>query len=148
MRRTFLLVAGVLLSVAALGLDSPKDYGNKVLVDELEGTWQLTEYEFNGQKVKPDPLEVVTFRAGAYVSNYSDGDTFRGSYRLDPTHQPPHLNEVPANGPYQGQTVKYIYQLDRDTLRIAFMAAEDDMRRPQGFNDKGIYVETYKRVKK
>jgi uncharacterized protein (TIGR03067 family) len=148
MRRTILACAGVLLSTVALGSDSPKEYDDATAVDELQGSWQLTEDEFNGQKVKPDPLEVVTFRGGAYVSNYSDGDTFRGSYRLDPTHQPPHLNEVPANGPYQGQTVKYIYQLDRDRLRIAFMAGKDDMRRPQGFNDEGVYVETYKRVKK
>ena len=147
MRRTVCLLAVVLLVVPSLGSDAPRGYdGEAVWDDELQGTWQWDE--FNGRKVETNLREVLTFRSGTYTSSYSDGDTFRGSYRLDPTRKPPHLDEVPSNGPYRGQTVKYIYQLDRDTLRIAFMAAEDDMRRPQGFNDKGVYVETYKRVKK
>ena len=149
MRRIVWLLAGVLLVMLSVGSDSPREYSDGATeVDELQGTWQWTGDEFNGRKVETRLQEVLTFRNANYTSKYSDGDTFRGSYRLDPTRKPPHLDEVPSNGPYQGQTVKYIYQLDRDTLRIAFMAAEDDMRRPQGFNDKGVYVETYKRVKK
>ena len=149
MRRIVWLLAGVLLVMLSLGSDSPRGYSDGATeADELQGTWQWIGDEFNGRKVETKLREVLTFRNGTYTSHYSDGDTFRGSYRLDPTRKPPHLDEVPSNGPYQGQTVKYIYHLDCDTLRIAFMAAKDDMRRPQGINDKGVYVETYKRVKK
>ena len=42
-------------------------------------------------------------------------------------------------------TVKYIYQIDGDTLRIA--RTMNDEQRPQGFNDKGVFISTYKRVK-
>jgi uncharacterized protein (TIGR03067 family) len=149
MRRIVRLLAGVLLVLPSLASDSPRGYDDGVMEeDSIEGTWQWTDDELDGRKVESNLQEVLTFRSGTYSSNYSDGDTFRGSYRLEPTRKPPHLDEVPSNGPYRGQTVKYIYQRDRDTLRIAFMAAEDDRRRPQGFNDKGVYVETYKRVKK
>ena len=39
MRRTILLLAGVLLSVAALGSDSPKEYGSDIEMEGVEGTW-------------------------------------------------------------------------------------------------------------
>jgi hypothetical protein len=39
MRRTIVLLAGVLLSVVALGSDSPKEYDDRTEVVDIEGTW-------------------------------------------------------------------------------------------------------------
>ena len=46
--------------------------------------------------------------------NFGDGKTWRGKYRIETTYNPPHLDWIQANG-----DIKYIYQIDGDTLRIA-----------------------------
>ena len=42
MRRTILLLAGVLLSPVALGSDSPKEYDDKMVTVGTERAWRLT----------------------------------------------------------------------------------------------------------
>ena len=145
MRRTILLLAGVLLSAVALGSDSPKEYDDRTEYVGIEGTWRLTRIESNGEKDNSPGNEVITFLSGTYTNN-SGGDTRRGTYRADPTRKPPHLNLMPSIGPYKGQTIKKIYQLDGDMLRIGSQMPIS--QRTQGFNDPSTYVEIYKRVKK
>jgi uncharacterized protein (TIGR03067 family) len=146
MRRTVLMLAGVLLSVVALGSDSPKEYDNATTLGPLEGTWQLTEIQCNGHKINLDFQMVVTYRGGTYMLN--DGETFRGRYRVDPNRNLAYLDRIPSCGYSRGQTFKFIYQIEGDTLRIAYTHAPEDTPRPQGFNDAGVFVDTYKRVKK
>jgi hypothetical protein len=73
MRRTILLLAGVLLSAVALGSDSPKEYDDKTEVAGIEGTWQLTEDEFNGVKMKPCTQLVTSYRSGTYTCQSLSG---------------------------------------------------------------------------
>jgi uncharacterized protein (TIGR03067 family) len=147
MRRTILL-AGVLLSVVALGSDSPKGYDDKTEVAGIEGTWRLTELEFHGRKIDLPVQRVTTLRGETYTVNVSKGEILRGSFHIDPAHKPPHLDWMPTSGTFKGHTVKCIYQIDGDTLRIASNPGVDDKKQyPQGFNDNGAVVETYKRVK-
>jgi uncharacterized protein (TIGR03067 family) len=141
MRRTVWLLVGVLLGVVAMGSDSPKEYDDVMVPDPLEGMW-LLKYE------GIDFQEVMILRGGTYTINYSDGDTNRGNYRINPTRKPPHLDYIPSKGECRGQTLKRIYQIDGDTLKIAWIRDESDKRRPQGFNDDGIVIKIYKRVKK
>ena len=143
MRRTMLLLAGVLLSVVALGSDSPKEYDDKVNADEIEGTWQWTEFEGElfGMKYHPTHYSEMTLRNGIFKLTVPE---WHGRYRLDPTHKPAHLDWMPANR----QTLKFIYQIDGDTLKIAGFPHEPTKPRPQAVNDKGVTVWTYKRVKK
>jgi hypothetical protein len=49
MRRTVILLMGVLLSVMALGSDSPKEYDDKTEVKTLEGSWQQVAVEMDGR---------------------------------------------------------------------------------------------------
>ena len=139
MRRTILL-AGVLLSVVALGSDSQKEYDDKTTVDPLEGTWRLIGSEFEGKKMDiPVEFAMWTFRRGTYTIDDGDGNPVqRGTYRIDATQKPAHLDMG---------TAKFIYQIDGDTLRHATLAGAYDTPRPQGFYDKAIVVRTYKRVK-
>jgi uncharacterized protein (TIGR03067 family) len=147
MRRLFLLFA-VLFVVPLSGSDSPKEYDDRTETIGIEGTWRLTEVEYGGQKRKTDlPKAMLTYRSGTYTANYTGGDTFRGSYRIAPTRKPSHLDQLPSNGSDQGQTIKFIYQIDGDTLRIARIMSAFTTSRPQGFDDDHIFVVTYKRVK-
>ncbi len=136
MRRTVLLLAGVLPSVVALGSDSPKEYDNRVkVVDELQGKWQLTEFEDKTANRKPGWQCVKTFRSGICMFQWTDGDTIQTRYYIDTTRKPPHLDM---------DTYKCLYQIDGNTLRIAW---RNDQQRPQGFKDDGVNINIYERVK-
>jgi uncharacterized protein (TIGR03067 family) len=147
MRRTVLLLAGVLLAVVALGSDSPKDYDDKTEVAGIEGTWRLIELESSGKKQKPSTQHVLTIHNGTYTYVDGEGDPVRVNCQIDPARNPPHLNIIPSIGFYQGVT---IYQIKGDTLRIAklpIILGDQRPKRPQGFNDQDVHIETYKRVK-
>lgn len=144
MRRTILL-AGVLLSVVALGSDSPKEYDDRAEVADIEGAWQWTEVSLNGRKENPPLEQVMICRSGTYTFKYSYGSA-EGCYRIDLTRKPPHFDWILPDGPTKGKTIKCIYQIERDTLRIAAIA-QFDGDRPKGFDDKGVIVWTYRRLK-
>ena len=145
MRRTVCLLAGVLLCVLALGSDAPKEYDGAAEADDIQGTWELTGFECGPVREAPDYKGVVTFRGGTYTASYSDGETIRGSYRLDHARKPSHLDKRWTSGPYQGRTLECIYRVEGDTLRIAAPDHLEDVRRPQGFDH--VIVAVYKRVK-
>jgi len=146
MRRTVWLLAGVLLCVLMLGSDSPKEYDDTTIVS-IDGTWQLIEGEYRGQKTKPRHQEVMTLHDGTYTYQ-SDNSIYRGTYRIDPVRKPPHLDWVRSNGDRPGKTLLFIYQIDGDTLRTGLMTSVNDRQRPQGFNGPDVFVQTYKRLKK
>jgi uncharacterized protein (TIGR03067 family) len=141
MRRLSLLIA-VLFVVPLFGSDSPKEYDDKAVNYGIDGTWRLIEVEKNGEKIRPPILEVITFRGGTYTYTFPEegivSNPKQWSYRIDCTHQPPHLDYISSI-----ETVKCIYQIDRDTLKIA----NKDELRPQSFKDTNTRVATYKRVK-
>jgi uncharacterized protein (TIGR03067 family) len=148
MRRTIWLLAGVLLCVAALGSDSPKEYDDKTEVrDELEGTWERTDFTYFGRKLELPYQEVATFRHGILTRKFSPGETVPGSYRINPTRSPAHLDWTPSTVECKGQTLKWIYKVKADTLKIANVATPNDEQRPKGFGDDNLSVSTYKRLK-
>src|SRR5579872_2815246 len=127
MRRLSLLFA-VLFVLALLGSDSQKEYDDKTESVGLEGTWRLTEFEFDGQKSKTAPgnQEIKTIRDEAVTSRYPDGAGWQGSYRINSTGKPPRLDWIGEGDRFQAHPVKCIFQCDGDTLRIAFMLHAGD----------------------
>jgi uncharacterized protein (TIGR03067 family) len=147
MRRIIWLLAGVLLAGVALGSDAPKEYDGAIEEPSIEGTWEYTRAEYDGILDKSGDRVVVTFCRGIYTTNRGDGDTIRATYRLDPARKPRHLDWCPTSGKLRGQTLRCIYAVEGDTLRVANMMDDDDFRRPQGFNDKGLFISVFRRVK-
>ena len=145
MKRCLLLV---LLVLPLLGSDSPKEYDDKTEILDVEGTWRRTEFQFNGEKRDLPYESVMILRGGSYTRNDSNGTTLRGSYHIDPTCNPPHIDWFPSDEPFKGQTFRFIYQIDGDTLREAGIPGAQYTRRPQGFKDKDIEICTYKHVQK
>ena len=144
MRRTTLLFA-ILLVVPLLGSDSPKEYDDVTVNGGIEGTWRETGFEANVRKIELNFEVVKTYRSGTFTI-VSPGPS-AGSYRIDHSRNPPELDWIPTSGVHKGKTIKWIYQIDGDTLKIACLANEYEKRPPNGFDDKGLYVYTYKRVK-
>jgi uncharacterized protein (TIGR03067 family) len=118
MRRMSLLFA-VLLVVPLLGSGSPKDY----------------DVESSGVKYSDVQL-VMILRGGTYALS----NTMQGTYRIYPTCDPPHLDMIES----EGRTIKRIFRIDGDTLRIA---GAPGAQRPHGFKDEDVKVYFFKRVK-
>jgi uncharacterized protein (TIGR03067 family) len=69
----------------------------------------------------------------------------RGTYKIYGGQTPATLDRVQTNGLGHRGIQKYIYQIEGDTLRTA---CKDDLQdRPMSFNEGGVWVATYKRVK-
>jgi uncharacterized protein (TIGR03067 family) len=70
-------------------------------------------------------------------------------FTIDPSRNPRRLDLVHSDDPL-GTTRKYIYQVDRDTLRVAYTWRLGEP--PAAFNerddDASVYVATYQRAKK
>jgi uncharacterized protein (TIGR03067 family) len=147
MRRTILACAGVLLCVVALGSDSPKEYDDRTEIAGIEGTWRETEAEVNGENTKSNPHRLTTYRRGTCTIDDGDGNPDRGTYSIDLTQKPPHLDWMPSAGVFKGITYKFICQIDGDTLKICSCTFGTSKRRPQSFNDPWVAIWTYKRVK-
>src|SRR5262245_631196 len=111
MRRIACLLAVLLLVLPSLGSDAPKEYDETVAwEDGLQGSWLLVGQEFNGKPV--DFVESVqTFRNGKYTTKDKHGSV-AGTYTIDASQKPAHLDEVPSEGPDYGRRRKTVYQLD------------------------------------
>ena len=148
MRRTICLLAVVLLVVPSLGLDAPREYdGAAEPIDDIRGAWELTAQEIGGEMAVPVGRYVVTYRAGAFFKNYANHATSQGSYRLDRAGKPARLDWCLSDEESRGLIVKFIYEVKEDTLRVAYLARKSRYRHPEGFNEEGVIVEHYKRVK-
>jgi uncharacterized protein (TIGR03067 family) len=145
MHRAVLLLAGV-LSVVALGSDSPKDYDDKTETTGIEGTWRLTGVEIYGKKKELAFQVVITLRGGTLTYDYTHG-IVRGSYHVDRAGKPLHLDWMPSNGSYKGETLEFIYQIDGDILRIAFLLNGNDVQRPLRFSDDDVIIGIFNRAK-
>ena len=145
MRRLSLLLA-VLCVIPLFGSDLPKEYGDRTENTGIEGTWQLIEIGYDGQKDKSSSEWKITYRSGIHTEKKGKDETYRGNYRIDATRNPPHLDSIASSG--EDITFKGIYHIDGETLRIGFCDCDLDVRRPQGFNDKDVITITYKRVTK
>ena len=145
MRRRTAYVLCALLVVGLLGSGSPKEYDDKTEFAGIEGTWQLIEYEFEGGKWNPDARRVVISHSGSFTFK-QNADSWGGTYRIDLTHNPSHLDEIQLLGNSRSET-KSIFQINVNILRTANMLGPTDVQRPKRFNDMGVITWTYKRVK-
>jgi uncharacterized protein (TIGR03067 family) len=126
MSRIVCLLASVLLIAPSLGSDEPRGYDDAMLrEDELQGDWHTADHEWD-----------LTLRGGKWVANLN-GFAGVGTYTTDAGRRPAHLD-------FGG--IKYIYQVEGDTLRIAWMPERGD--RPRNFDAAGVVVTTYMRTTK
>jgi uncharacterized protein (TIGR03067 family) len=154
MRRTILL-AGVLLGVAALGSDSPKEYDGRTEVpNPLNGKWRPLKFEVTdkrGGKIigKGPAWADVVFHDERYSWGWRDGyarlTASRGICTLDPGKRPGHLDLTDLTGQDAGVTRRCIYRLTGETLEIATTTG-DPAHRPESF-EGSVTIYTLKRAK-
>jgi len=140
MKKALLGVAAVALMIAA---DDKKDD----VKDKLKGTWTVVSMEVGGKKA-PDEVvkgQTLTFEADKVTHKEKD-KAEPATYKLDASKKPAELDVMPTEGPEKGKTMKMIFQLDGDTLKLAVKMNPEE--RPKSFDDKDAMVMTLKRDKK
>lgn len=150
--RRVLLVLGMCAALVrpVVGSDSPKEYGDATAQgDRLEGSWLLVGYETGGEVLQMPEGLVMTFDGGkaAWWPDTGGGpNRVMATYRTDAATRPARLDRFDTGGFHKGKTWKMIYQIDGDTLRIAYKLS--GVERPRGFRDgNDLHIEIYKRVK-
>jgi uncharacterized protein (TIGR03067 family) len=136
-----------LLGVLVIGLliaadEKPKADDAK---DKLKGTWTVVAMERDGKKAPEEEVKgkALTF-AGDKVTFKRDDDTKTGTFKLDSAQKPPHLDLTPDDG--EKLTIKMLYQLDGDTLKLYGDKSEKGDR-PKSYEAAAMII-TLKREKK
>jgi uncharacterized protein (TIGR03067 family) len=127
----------VALVIAA---DTPKVDDAVVQVGDLRGAWNLVRFGSHVVDEDVSKENVVIFKDDK-VTYRQPRAVDKGRYKVHPSHQPLQLDVTTEDN----ITVKMIYQLDGDTLKLG--VAEDVRERPKSFDDQGIIIIILKRAK-
>jgi len=103
--------------------------------------------ESNGQKVPDAEIAKVKFAIkGAEMSFKEETDTKTATFKIDSSKKPAQIDIIPKDGPEKDKTMRGIYELDGDTLKLCVRGMGEG--RPTEFkSDKDVTVMVLKRVK-
>jgi len=157
-RATLLLVVGLMATGAAglnfpfLAGEEPKDAATKVesqaapkgkdsetKADEgrndaksLQGEWQAVDGEKGGKTIAEDPQDLRIIFKGDEITLLGEG---KMKYRLDTGKSPRELHIEVLDGELKGQTLRMIYSLEKDELKLCMPLAATKAR-PTEFKTK------------
>jgi uncharacterized protein (TIGR03067 family) len=142
-----------LLVALAVGLLIAADDGQGGAAKErkkLKGTWTITSVVRNENPLPEDKLKDLkfVFQGENFVQKAGDKTLAKGTFRLDPGKKPPTIDLMMNEGEEKGKTIKGIYELKDDVLRIC--GAGPGHERPTEFAAKdgsGHTLITFKRAK-
>jgi uncharacterized protein (TIGR03067 family) len=129
----------------ALGSDAPREYDGETGWDDgLQGAWASVSYTRG-----PDTGEWVgwglSFSRGEYEFRTRQKIAERGTYKVGLRRGSHHLDLTPVDSEVGLVAPRQLYQVDGDTLRVAWKP--NGGGRPKSFDEDGILIVTYKRVK-
>jgi uncharacterized protein (TIGR03067 family) len=118
----------------------------------IQGEWRIVSFVEDGQGVPAAEFKgaYYAFEKGKMVMK-KDGKMFvKGTYTLDPSKTPKHIDVVVTNDK-KGETEQGIYKLEGDKLTICAPAFAKNKERPKEFASKsksGTILVVLERVKK
>jgi uncharacterized protein (TIGR03067 family) len=117
--------------LAAFLLADEKRAGDDL--DRLQGTWVLVSMEREGEQVPAEDIKggTVTYEGNRATIRAGETVRRRGIVTLNPARTPKAINTWDQDGPYEDQTVPGIYELEGETLRLAF--SRPGQERPTAF---------------
>jgi uncharacterized protein (TIGR03067 family) len=141
----FLALAAGLLIASHDGKDRVTEETKK-----LEGTWTIAAVVRNENPLPEEKTRDgrFVFKGEAFVQKIGDGTLAKGTFRPDPSKNPPTIDLMMNEGEEKGETIKAIYELNDDVLRIC--GAAPGHERPTEFSARdasGHTLVTLKRAK-
>jgi uncharacterized protein (TIGR03067 family) len=134
-----------LVLLAAAGRTSAED---KQAADKLQGTWTVAALVNDGKEQDNTGEQSVTFEGDKARAKTPNGE-HEVTYKLDASQKPAAIDIIPRDGPHKDQTLKGIYSLKDDELKICW-AHEPDADRPTKFEstaESHVMLITLKRAK-
>ena len=147
MRRRLLLLLALLLPALLRADDAPNNADK-----DLEGDWELKSVIRDGQKQfrtldKGGPLFAM-FR-GDSLSFNTDVEIRKVTIKVDASKTPKTIDLIPDDGPQKGKTMKGIYEVTGDELRVCHAdSGKDRLTALSAKEGSGWTLMTFKRVKK
>jgi uncharacterized protein (TIGR03067 family) len=138
----------VLCCLAALYIQASQDQAEKTDKEQLQGTWIMVSVEKDGKKVETpaDKQTLMTF-TGDKATFKSEKRNDDGTFKIDAAKKPKEIDLInPKADNKEMETIRAIYELTGDTLRMAF-PAKREAARPASFDAKEIVILTLKRNK-
>jgi len=138
-----MMTQAVLILAAWLSAADDKDLA------KVQGTWQRTSMVIDGKEAPAElaAKQKLTIKGNDYALKIGEM-TRKGTFALDSTRSPGHIDIKSASGPNKGKILKGIYEIDGDTLKYCVALPGKD--RPTAFSSKsgsGHMLYVNKRVK-
>jgi uncharacterized protein (TIGR03067 family) len=114
--------------------------------DKLEGKWVIVSAERDGKADESMKDTIREHKGNKYTMTSKNGKSFEGTMKLDTKAKT--IDFTPSGGTYKDKTLLGIFELEGDTLKIAF--AEPGKDRPKEFASKpgsGVVLAVHKRAK-
>ena len=103
-------------------------------VDPLAGVWSVVATTNGGKNDSQLKDFAATFADGTLTFRSKEGNEHTGTYTLDVSKVPPTLDFIPADGPHQGKTLKGIFAIENDELRLCL--GKEGEERPAAFRSE------------
>jgi uncharacterized protein (TIGR03067 family) len=115
LRALMLIVTAGLLVAAANAQDDAKK-------EKLVGTWDAVSVTVDGKARPEDEVKKSKMIfTGDKITILREGrKDDEGTYKIDSTKKPKHIDLTPTTGGEAGKTMQGIYELEGDTLKICF----------------------------
>jgi uncharacterized protein (TIGR03067 family) len=108
-----LLALGVGLVHAASDEAAQKEYAR------FAGTWKLTSVEVEGKGMPPEQFKSARLALkGPHFSYTEQGRTSHGTFKVDVSKSPRHIDVTFTDGPQKGKTLVGIYELTDKTYKV------------------------------
>ena len=126
-------VSPVLLLGFALAAGPPADESLKTERERLQGNWKLVGAVMSGHRLTNEELGVadldhVVFSDDTVSLNKAGEKDCKAKYRLDPGKRPREIDMIPEDGPHKGKTTRWIYFVERDSLKLCYDAEQITQR--------------------
>jgi uncharacterized protein (TIGR03067 family) len=93
--------------------------------EAIQGNWVAVSAKMDGQEAPAEAIKdfLLVITADKLVFN-PKGENRSSTYQLDPAKTPKVIEATPQDGPAKGKTVRGLYELDGDHLKLCLLNGE------------------------
>jgi uncharacterized protein (TIGR03067 family) len=131
-------ILALMLGLSAVMLRAADEVKPAVKSDKdlLQGTWRVVGMVRDGEAMPEDDLKEASMSMpfAGDVATLAKGDLSKdASFTIDEAKMPKQIVITPKDGPQKDKPRTNIYQLDGDTLKLAFRIGDDNAAAPADF---------------
>jgi len=146
------IIVGLMFCLSAVMLRAADEAKPAAKSDKelLQGTWRVVGMVRNGDAMPEDDLKeaAMSMRFAGEIATLAKGDRSKdASFTLDETKTPRQIVITPKDGPEKDKPRTNIYELNGDTLKMAFRIGDDTAAPADFAQGDGLGLMTLERQK-